>query len=145
MHIERILEIVDLFTTPDVTRDQLMLRVLPITLTGAARNLCREIKKVNERVYSAQVGCELCNGPYYTKDCQLKEEGKTLEEAYYTQFGLLFPNAGRYRAVSLGFYQRDNRNTSYQEIRQMIEESLKNFMSKSAKRHDENCSLIKEI
>ncbi|GJZ90629.1 hypothetical protein Tco_0662556 [Tanacetum coccineum] len=35
-HTERVLEIVDLFTTPDVTQDQLMLRVFPITLTGAA-------------------------------------------------------------------------------------------------------------
>nr|GEU81154.1 reverse transcriptase domain-containing protein [Tanacetum cinerariifolium] len=50
-------------------------------------NLGREIKKVNEKVYDAQVGCEQCKGPYYTKDCPLKEEGKTLEEAYYTQFG----------------------------------------------------------
>nr|GEW73136.1 hypothetical protein [Tanacetum cinerariifolium] len=44
----------------------------------------REIKKVNEKVYVAQVGCELCKGPHYTKDRSLKEEGKTLEEAYYT-------------------------------------------------------------
>ncbi|GKC69431.1 hypothetical protein Tco_1115314 [Tanacetum coccineum] len=47
-------------------------------------NLGKEIKKVNEKVYAAQVGCELCNGPHYTKDCPLKEEGNTLEEAYYT-------------------------------------------------------------
>ncbi|GJV93999.1 hypothetical protein Tco_1541812 [Tanacetum coccineum] len=53
--------------------------------------LLREIKKVNERVYAAQVGCESCNGPHYTKDCPLKEEGKTFEEAYYTQFGVPFP------------------------------------------------------
>ncbi|GJV10356.1 hypothetical protein Tco_1351897 [Tanacetum coccineum] len=33
-HIERVLEIVDLFTTPNVTPDQLMLHVFPITLTG---------------------------------------------------------------------------------------------------------------
>ncbi|GJV07406.1 reverse transcriptase domain-containing protein [Tanacetum coccineum] len=49
-------------------------------------NLGREIKKVNEKVYAAQVGCEQCKGPHYTKDYPLKEEGKTLEEAYYTQF-----------------------------------------------------------
>nr|GEX96957.1 hypothetical protein [Tanacetum cinerariifolium] len=42
-------------------------------------NLGREIKKVNEKVYAAQVGCEQCKGPHYTKDCPLKEEGKTLE------------------------------------------------------------------
>ncbi|GJV85425.1 reverse transcriptase domain-containing protein [Tanacetum coccineum] len=42
-------------------------------------NLGRKIKKVNEKVYAAQVGCEQCKGPHYTKDCPLKEEGKTLK------------------------------------------------------------------
>ncbi|GJY28227.1 hypothetical protein Tco_0403994 [Tanacetum coccineum] len=48
-------------------------------------NLEREIKKVNEKVYAAQVGYELCKGPHYTKDFPLKEEWNTLEKAYYTQ------------------------------------------------------------
>ncbi|GJV38756.1 hypothetical protein Tco_1417196 [Tanacetum coccineum] len=43
-------------------------------------NLGREIKKVNEKVYVAQVGCEQCKGPHYTKDCPLKEEVKRHEE-----------------------------------------------------------------
>ncbi|GKF18436.1 hypothetical protein Tco_0063354, partial [Tanacetum coccineum] len=68
-------------------------------------NLGREIKKVNEKVYAAQVGCEHCKGPYYTKDCPLKEE----------------------------------------ERRQSIEETLSKFMSESAKRHEENYNMIKEI
>ncbi|GKE73663.1 hypothetical protein Tco_1535704, partial [Tanacetum coccineum] len=42
-------------------------------------SLVIEIKKVNEKVYAAQVGCELCKGPYYTKDYPLKEVEKTLE------------------------------------------------------------------
>ncbi|GJX06723.1 reverse transcriptase domain-containing protein [Tanacetum coccineum] len=57
------------------------------TIQAQLNNLGREIKKVNEKVYAAQVGCEQCKGPYYTKDFLLKEEGKTLEDAYYTQFG----------------------------------------------------------
>ncbi|GJW13416.1 integrase, catalytic region, zinc finger, CCHC-type containing protein [Tanacetum coccineum] len=68
--------------------------------------------KVNEKVYVAQVGCEQCKGPHYTKDCPLKEEGKTLKEAYYTQFGAPFQQGGHYRASALGFYQRNNANPS---------------------------------
>nr|GEY06615.1 hypothetical protein [Tanacetum cinerariifolium] len=63
-------------------------------------NLGKEIKKVNEKVYVAQVGCEQCKGPHYTKDCPLKEE------------------------AALGFYQRNNVNPSYQERIQSMEESL---------------------
>ncbi|GJU87847.1 hypothetical protein Tco_1295393 [Tanacetum coccineum] len=73
-----------------------------------------KIKKVNEKVYAAQVGCEQCKGPHYTKDFSLKEEGKTLKEAYYTQFGVPFQGGG-YRAAAPGFYQRNNANPSYQE------------------------------
>ncbi|GKD03151.1 hypothetical protein Tco_1178125, partial [Tanacetum coccineum] len=167
-HIEKVLEIVDLFHVPNITVDQLMLRVFPISLTGATsrwlrnertssiktwedlktkflnkycppggttkkmeeinnfqqepnetlfqawehfkellmkcpqhyltkigrstetsdglaaiqvqlNNLGREIKKVNEKVYATQVGCEQCKGPHYTKDCLQKEDGKTLD------------------------------------------------------------------
>ncbi|GKC98118.1 hypothetical protein Tco_1168393, partial [Tanacetum coccineum] len=107
-------------------------------------NLGREIKKVNEKVYATQVGCEQCKGPHYTKDYPLKEEGKTLEEAYYTQFGGPFQGGG-YRAATLGFYQRNNANPSYQERRQSMEDTLSKFMSELAKRHEENSNLIKEI
>ncbi|GJT95521.1 hypothetical protein Tco_1091039 [Tanacetum coccineum] len=61
-------------------------------------NLGREIKKVNEKVYAAQVRCELCKGPHYTKDCPQKEEGKTLEEAYYTKFSAPYQLGEQYRA-----------------------------------------------
>nr|GEX88484.1 hypothetical protein [Tanacetum cinerariifolium] len=46
-------------------------------------NLGREIKKVNEKVYAAQVGYEQCKGSHHTKDCPLTEDRKPLEEAYY--------------------------------------------------------------
>nr|GEU55982.1 hypothetical protein [Tanacetum cinerariifolium] len=54
------------------------------TILAQLNNLGREIKKVNEKVYVAQVRCKLCKGPDYTKDYPLKEEGNTIEEAYYT-------------------------------------------------------------
>ncbi|GKE53938.1 hypothetical protein Tco_1489094, partial [Tanacetum coccineum] len=74
-------------------------------------NLGREIKKVNEKVYAAQVGCDLW----------------------------------QYRAAAPGFYQRNNAKPSYQERRQSMEESLSKFMTESAKIHEKNSNLIKEI
>ncbi|GJU86718.1 mitochondrial proton/calcium exchanger protein-like protein isoform X1 [Tanacetum coccineum] len=114
------------------------------SIQAQVNNLGREIKKVNEKVYAAQVGCEQCKGPHYTKDCPLKEEGKKLEEAYYTQFGAPFQGGG-YRATALGFYQMNNANPLYQERRQSMEDTLSKFMSESTKRHKENSNLIKEI
>ncbi|GJU97175.1 hypothetical protein Tco_1326446 [Tanacetum coccineum] len=84
------------------------------TIQAQLNNLGREIKKVNEKVYVAQVGCEQCKGPYYTNDCPQKEEGNTLEEAYYTQFGGPFQGGG-YKANAPGYYQRNNVNPSFQE------------------------------
>ncbi|GKB85920.1 formin-like protein 1 [Tanacetum coccineum] len=88
----------------------------------------REIKKVNEKVYAAQVGCKICKGPHYTKDCPQKKEGKTLEEAYYTQFCAPYQPRGQYRAAGSGFYQRNNGNSSYPDRRPSLEESLTKFM-----------------
>ncbi|GJT41151.1 hypothetical protein Tco_0941016 [Tanacetum coccineum] len=132
-HIEKVLEIVDLFYIPNITIDQILdsRGAIPFKTAADAKvviqemveysqkchngtsrsrstetsdglaaiqaqlnNLGREIKKVNEKVYDAQDGCEKCKGPHYTKYCPLKEEGKTLEEAYYTQFGEPFQGGG---------------------------------------------------
>ncbi|GJZ90820.1 retrotransposon protein [Tanacetum coccineum] len=40
-HIEKVLEIVDLFHVPKITQDQLMLRAFPVSLTGAASRWLR--------------------------------------------------------------------------------------------------------
>ncbi|GJU15338.1 mitochondrial proton/calcium exchanger protein-like protein isoform X1 [Tanacetum coccineum] len=85
--------------------------------------LGREIKKVNEKVYAAQVGCEQCKGPHYTKDFLLKEEGKTLEEDLLSRYMV----------------------DSFKERRQSMEDTLSKFMGELAKRHEENSNLIKEI
>ncbi|GJW69075.1 hypothetical protein Tco_0123499 [Tanacetum coccineum] len=138
-HIEKVLEVIlDSRGRGTETFDGLA------AIQAQLNNLGREIKKVNKKVYAAQVGCEQCKGPYYTKDFQLKEERKTLEEDHYTQFGGPFQGGG-YRATTPGFYQRNNANPLYQERRQSMEDTLSKFMGESAKRIKENSNLIKEI
>ncbi|GKC17226.1 pyruvate dehydrogenase (acetyl-transferring) kinase, mitochondrial [Tanacetum coccineum] len=119
-------------------------QILDSKAIQAQLNHGREIKKVNEKVYAAQVGCEQCKGPHYTKDCPLKEKGRNIKEAYYTQFGGPF-QGGEYRAATPGFYQRNNANPLYQEWRKSMEETLSKFMSESMKRHEEKSNMIKEI
>ncbi|GJY04857.1 hypothetical protein Tco_0370797 [Tanacetum coccineum] len=87
-------------------------------LGAQLNNLGREI----EKVYAAQVECKLCKGPHYTKDCLQKEEGKILEEAYYTQFGAPNQPGRQYRAAGRGFYQRNNGNSSHEENSNIIKE-----------------------
>ncbi|GKF34383.1 hypothetical protein Tco_0107583, partial [Tanacetum coccineum] len=111
----------------------------------AIQDIVDHSQKWHNRMSTKTRRCESCNGPHYTKDCPIKEEGKIFEEAYYTQFGVPFPQGGRYKAAASGFYQRDNGNPSYQERRQTMEESMIKFMAESAKRHDEKSNLIKEI
>ncbi|GJS78167.1 hypothetical protein Tco_0728048 [Tanacetum coccineum] len=53
--------------------------------------------------------------------------------------------SGGYRATAPGYYQRNNANPLYQERRQSMKDTLSKFISESAKRHEENSNLIKEI
>nr|GEX89114.1 NUDIX hydrolase 6-like protein [Tanacetum cinerariifolium] len=52
-HIEKVLEIVDLFNIPNITVDQLMLRVLPISLTGATEEINNFQQDPDETLYQA--------------------------------------------------------------------------------------------
>ncbi|GKD03755.1 hypothetical protein Tco_1178729 [Tanacetum coccineum] len=109
--------LLDKFLTQEVQYHQRLLRSRSTktsnelaVIQAQLNNLGREIKKVNEKFYVAQVGYEQCKGPHYTKDCPLKEERKTLEEAYYTQFGRPFQGGG-YRAAAPGVLSREQRQS----------------------------------
>ncbi|GJS07965.1 retrovirus-related pol polyprotein from transposon TNT 1-94 [Tanacetum coccineum] len=114
---------------------------IPSKTTADAKVAIQEMVEYSQKWHN---GTSRRRRPHYTKYFPLNEEGKTLEEAYYTQFGGPFQGGGC-KAAALGFYQRNNANPSYQERIQSMEETLGNFMSKSAKRHGENSNMIKEI
>ncbi|GJW84583.1 putative reverse transcriptase domain-containing protein [Tanacetum coccineum] len=97
---------------------------IPSKTVADAKVAIQEMVEYSQKWHN---GISRTRSPYYTKDFSLKEEGKTLEEAYYTQFGAPFQGGG-YRATALGFYQRNNTNPSYQERRQSMEDTLSKFM-----------------
>ncbi|GKC34164.1 hypothetical protein Tco_1046548 [Tanacetum coccineum] len=73
-HIEKVLEIVDLFHIPEVTQDQIMLRVFPISLTGVANRWLR-----NEPVASI-ITRETLKKKFLSKYCPPAQTAKKMEE-----------------------------------------------------------------
>ncbi|GKF71083.1 hypothetical protein Tco_0207197, partial [Tanacetum coccineum] len=73
-HIEKVLEIVDLFHIPDVTQDQIMLRVFPMSLTGAASRWLR-----NEPAGSIDTW-ETLKKKFLSKYCPPARTAKKMEE-----------------------------------------------------------------
>ncbi|GJZ28279.1 retrovirus-related pol polyprotein from transposon TNT 1-94 [Tanacetum coccineum] len=73
-HIEKILEIVNLFHVPNITVDQLMLRVFPISLTGAASRWLR-----NEPTGLIKTWEDL-NTKFLNKYCPPGRTAKKMEE-----------------------------------------------------------------
>nr|GEW08562.1 protein sieve element occlusion B-like [Tanacetum cinerariifolium] len=166
-NIEKVLEIVDLFHIPEMTQDQVMLRVFPMLdvrtqqildskgaiPTKAATDAKIAIQEMLEYSQKWHNGTSLKTRSWMQtmqrttlhKGSPLKEEGNTLEEAYYTQFGAPYQPTGQYRAAGPGFYQHNNGNSSYPDQRQTLEESLTKFMAESGKRHEENSNIMKEI
>ncbi|GKA00215.1 hypothetical protein Tco_0672765 [Tanacetum coccineum] len=73
-HIEKVLEIVDLFYIPKVTQDQIMLRVFPMSLTGAANRWLR-----NEPAGSIDTW-ETLKKKFLSKYCPPARIAKKMEE-----------------------------------------------------------------
>ncbi|GJW60729.1 hypothetical protein Tco_0110064 [Tanacetum coccineum] len=116
-------EVVLFYNGLDVPTRQLLdsRGAIPSTTTADVKVAIQEMAEYSQKWHN---GTSRTRSPHYTKDCPLKEEEKTLEEAYYTQFGAHFQGGG-YRETAPGFYQRNNANPSYQERRQSMEETVR--------------------
>ncbi|GJR99334.1 hypothetical protein Tco_0315843 [Tanacetum coccineum] len=73
-HIDKVLEIVDLIHIPEVTQDQIMLRVFPMSLTGAASRWLR-----NEPSGSI-ITWEILKNKFLSKYCPPARTAKKMEE-----------------------------------------------------------------
>ncbi|GJR80815.1 hypothetical protein Tco_0151600 [Tanacetum coccineum] len=164
-HIDRVLSIIGLFNILGVTKDAVMLRVFPFTLTGAAKRWLEDIhnfkQEGDESLYQAcerynnllykcpthdinshqKVRCQICEGPHLDKDCPLNEEVKQVEEVRYGEFGRTAPfnesNGGNFRVGPPGYYTKIDNRSPYAERRQSLEELLAKHQEESAQRSTE--------
>ncbi|GJV38076.1 retrovirus-related pol polyprotein from transposon TNT 1-94 [Tanacetum coccineum] len=78
-HIEKILEIVDLFHIPKVTQDQIMLRAFPVSLTGAASRWLRNQPSGSITTW------EVLKTKFLNKYCPPARTSKKMEEIHNLQ------------------------------------------------------------
>ncbi|GJR55925.1 hypothetical protein Tco_1406446 [Tanacetum coccineum] len=84
------------------------------TIQAQLNNLGREIKKVNEKVYVAQVGCETLLGTLLHQRFALKEEDRKPRRSLLKQFGGTFSREGILLSTLLrDSINRNNLNPSF--------------------------------
>nr|GEZ76421.1 hypothetical protein [Tanacetum cinerariifolium] len=168
-YIKKVLEIVDLFHIPKITQDQIMFQAFHVSLTGVTskwlRNhplglitTCKGVipsKTAADAKVAIQEMVEFSqkwhNGTSSRSKSIETYDGLAAIQAQLNNLGREIKKvnekvyAAQYRAAGPGFYQWNNGNSSYPDRRPSLEESLTKFMAESAKRHEENSNIIKEI
>ncbi|GKB19406.1 reverse transcriptase domain-containing protein [Tanacetum coccineum] len=97
------------------------------------------MKKLKENVHPIQVGCQNCGGAHLDKDCPLKEEVKSIEEAKYGEFGRHSPfsNGAKYRVGPPRYYIRMENRPPVGEKRPSLEELMNKHLEESTRRRTE--------
>ncbi|GKD41073.1 hypothetical protein Tco_1261280 [Tanacetum coccineum] len=131
-HIEKVLEIVDLFHIPEILDSK---GVIPTKTAANAKVAIQEMAEYSQKWHN---GTPLKTRSTKTSDglaaiqAQLnslrREIKKVNEKVYAAQFGTPYQLGGQYNVAGPGFYQRNNGNSSYPDRRQTLEESLAKFI-----------------
>ncbi|GJW76580.1 retrovirus-related pol polyprotein from transposon TNT 1-94 [Tanacetum coccineum] len=138
-HIEKVLEIVDLFHIPK--------GAIPSKTVADAKIAIQEMDEYSQKWHngtSSRTRSSETSDGLAAIQVQLNNLGREIKKVN-EKFGAPYQPGRQYRAVGPGFYQRNNGNSSYPDQRPSLEESLTKFMAESAKRHEENSNIIKEI
>ncbi|XP_052620935.1 uncharacterized protein LOC128126837 [Lactuca sativa] len=123
------------------------------------KNMDRMMDKMDQTIHVIRVGCENCNGPHLTRDCDLDENGNKKVQVCYSSGDRYdedwrkpkkewFPyeeykkaKEEKFRQKGRGFYQKEE---SAQERKPSLEEMLTKFVVASEKRHSDHNAAIQE-
>ncbi|GJY93046.1 cysteine-rich receptor-like protein kinase [Tanacetum coccineum] len=117
------------------------------TIVNKLENLGRGIKKLKENVHAIQVGCQNCGGAHLDKDCPLKEEVKSIEEAKYGEFERPSPfsNGAKYRVGPHGYYTGMDNRPPVGEKRPRLENLMNKHLEESTRRRTEMEEWVKKL
>ncbi|GKD89789.1 reverse transcriptase domain-containing protein, partial [Tanacetum coccineum] len=116
-------------------------------IVNKLENLGQDMKKLKENVHAIQVGCQNCRRAHLDKDCPLKEEVKSIEEAKYGEFGRYSPfsNGAKYRVDPPVYYTRMYNRPSFGVKRPSFEELMNKHLKESTRRRTEMEEWVKKL
>ncbi|GKC84889.1 hypothetical protein Tco_1140606 [Tanacetum coccineum] len=105
------------------------------------------MKKLKENVHAIQVGCQNCRGAHLKKDCPLKEEVKSIEEAKYSEFRRSSPfiNGAKYRVCPPGYYTCIDNRPLFGDKRPSLEEHMSKHLEESTQRRTKIKEWVKKL
>ncbi|GJY71775.1 DNA-binding pseudobarrel domain-containing protein [Tanacetum coccineum] len=137
-HVERVLDIVSLFNIPGVSHDAVMLRVFPITLTGAAKRWVDRLP-LGPSIPGTSLKKPLSKGNVHHQrlPSSLKKSATSSkkETKHYTKFGSGPP----------GYYTRIDNRLSFGEKRPSLEELMNKHLEESTRRRAEMEEWVKKL
>ncbi|GKF50575.1 hypothetical protein Tco_0147042, partial [Tanacetum coccineum] len=113
--------------------------VIPSKIAAAAKTAIQEMAEYSQKWHNGTFSRTKSTETFdrlAAIQAQLNNLGREIKK-----FGAPYQPGGQYRAAGPGYYQRNNKNSSYPARRETMEETL----AESAKRHEENSNIIKEI
>nr|GEU86195.1 hypothetical protein [Tanacetum cinerariifolium] len=116
-------------------------------IVNKLENLGRDIKKLKENINTIQVGCQNCGGAHLDKDCPLKKEIKSIEEAKYGEFERPSPfsNGAKYRIGRPRYYTRMDNRPPVGEKSPSLEEPMNKHLEESTRRRTEMEEWVKKL
>ncbi|XP_023748419.1 uncharacterized protein LOC111896683 [Lactuca sativa] len=129
------------------------------TVMAILKSMDRRMDKMDQTIHVIQVGCDNCNEPHLTRDCDLDKNGnKKVQECYSS--GQRFDDnwqkpkkewlpydeykkakEEKYTQKARGFYQKEE---PVQEKKPNLEEMLTKFVAASEKRHNDHDVAIQD-
>nr|GEV22252.1 hypothetical protein [Tanacetum cinerariifolium] len=154
--VERILDTVSLFNIPGVTHDAVMLRVFPITLTGAAKRWVDSYLQeqstpriCSKRLSFKGIDAKLVEELTLTRNVRFMKRSKALRKSSMESLDDPFPNNNkndaRYRIGPPGYCIRADNRPPLGEKKPSLEELMNKHFEESTRRRAEMEDWMKKL